>query len=135
MTIDSTIERLSSVKTESLSSSEMMESREVVSDQSKVLLESEEEERALLPRGMELDCSSCLLQEQMKEGNYELVSKVAKHFTFHEYLSLSYMLIKLSSINWSCLNEQGRKSSGASGEEVCAENPETKRCQGRSIKH
>ena len=76
--IESTIERMSSVKTESLSSSEMMEPvrvREVVSDQSKELLESEE--RALLPRGVELDCSSCLLQEQMKEGNYELVSKVA----------------------------------------------------------
>merc|ERR1719507_2528488 len=27
---------------------------------------------------MELDCSSCLLQEQMKEGNYELVSKVKR---------------------------------------------------------
>ena len=76
--IESTIERMSSVKTESLSSSEMMEPvrvREVVSDQSKELLESEE--RGLLPRGVESDCSSCLLQEQMKEGNYELVSKVA----------------------------------------------------------
>ena len=79
--IESTIERMSSVKTESLSSSEMMEPvrvREVVSDQSKELLElKESEERGLLPRGVELDCSSCLLQEQMKEGNYELVSKVA----------------------------------------------------------
>ena len=61
---------------ELLISSEMMESMEMGSDESK---ESEEELRGL-PRGMELDCSSCLLQEQMKEGNYELVSKVAFAF-------------------------------------------------------
>ena len=67
------MERTISVKTELLSSSEMTESMEMVSDESK---ESEDGSSAL-PRGMELDCSSCLLQEQMKEGNYELVSKVA----------------------------------------------------------
>ena len=71
------IGRTSSVKMELLSSAEMMESMEMGSDESK---ESEEELRGLLPRGMELDCSSCLLQEQMKEGNYELVSKVAFAF-------------------------------------------------------
>ena len=49
---------------------------EMVSDESK---ESDDESRAL-PRGTELECSSCLLQEQMKEGNYELVSKVAFAF-------------------------------------------------------
>ena len=83
MVLDETMmERTISVKTELLSSSEMTESMEMVSDESK---ESEEDESSALPRGMELDsrgmeldCSSCLLQEQMKEGNYELVSKVAK---------------------------------------------------------
>ena len=75
MVLDETmIERTISVKTELLSSSEMTESMEMVSDESK---ESEEDGSSALPRGMELDCSSCLLQEQMKEGNYELVSKVA----------------------------------------------------------
>ena len=72
-------EKTTSVKTEPSSSSETTESvrpREMVSDQSKEMLEEEE------PRGMELDCSSCLLQEQMKEGNYELVSKVAKFWDF-----------------------------------------------------
>ena len=72
-------EKTTSVKTEPSSSSETIESvrpREMVSDQSKEMLEEEE------PRGMELDCSSCLLQEQMKEGNYELVSKVAKFWDF-----------------------------------------------------
>ena len=70
MMIESTI----SVKTELLSSSEMIESMGTASsDESK---ESEDGSSAL-PSGMELDCSSCLLQEQMKEGNYELVSKVA----------------------------------------------------------
>ena len=75
------MERTISVKTELLSSSEMTESMEMASDESK---ESEEDGSSALPRGMELDsrgmeldCSSCLLQEQMKEGNYELVSKVA----------------------------------------------------------
>ena len=74
------MERTISVKTELLSSSEMTESMEMVSDESK---ESEDGSSALPrgmeldSRGMELDCSSCLLQEQMKEGNYELVSKVA----------------------------------------------------------
>ena len=72
-------EKTTSVKTEQLSSTETTEPvrpREMVSDQSKEMLEEEE------PRGMELDCSSCLLQEQMKEGNYELVSKVAKFWDF-----------------------------------------------------
>ena len=73
------IKNMTSIKTESSSSSETTESvrpREMVSDPSKEMLEEEEEEGET--RGMELDCSSCLLQEQMKEGNYELVSKVAK---------------------------------------------------------
>ena len=77
-------EKTTSVKTEQLSSTETTEPvrpREMVSDQSKEMLEEEEKEEEE-PKGMELDCSSCLLQEQMKEGNYELVSKVAKFWDF-----------------------------------------------------
>ena len=77
-------EKTTSVKTEQLSSTETTEPvrpREMVSDLSKEMLESSEKEEEE-PRGMELDCSSCLLQEQMKEGNYELVSKVAKFWDF-----------------------------------------------------
>ena len=88
-------EKTTSVKTELLSFTETTEPvrpREMVSDQSKEMLEEEEEKEEEEPRGMELDCSSCLLQEQMKEGNYELVSKVAKSWDlgvrdFHRLVS------------------------------------------------
>ena len=96
-TIEKNMEKTTSIKTELSNSSDTTDSvrpRDMVPNQSKEMLESsekeeeqgekgeddemEQEEEEEEPRETELDCSSCLLQEQMKEGNYELVSKVAK---------------------------------------------------------
>ena len=111
--IESTIERMSSVKTEPLSSSgmilesvrprgpikpklEMLSEESKQSNKTKVSNEYMEPEESnkfkeskeymepedAVPREMELECSSCLINEQMKEGNYELVSKVARSWYF-----------------------------------------------------
>ena len=96
-TIEKNMEKTTSIKTELSNSSDTTDSvrpRDMVPNQSKEMLESsekeeeqgekdeddemEQEEEEEEPRETELDCSSCLLQEQMKEGNYELVSKVVK---------------------------------------------------------
>ena len=76
--LGSTIEKTSFAKTEL--SSEML----VESERSRELAKPREPLLSpdMIGPGLEMDCSSCRLQEQIKEGNYELVSKVATRPNF-----------------------------------------------------
>ena len=87
--LGSTIEKTSFAKTEL--SSEMVvkseRSRELTKPRESLSPDMIGPEEDLLnpeekPSGLEMDCSSCRLQEQIKEGNYELVSKVATRPNF-----------------------------------------------------